>query len=211
MLAPLSLLRTARRQVLIRRRTLAALCAGLAVWFGLGTVRAAPPETVVLLTAAHDLDSGATLGADDLRRTRFSPDSVPDAAVRDPDAVVGRSLLVPLGRGQAVTTGQLLGKSVLAGYPDRAAIGMRIPDRDAAALLEAGDRVDLVASDPQGEAEPERLVRDAVVLALPASDPDAAGVAESSGRLVLFAVPRNGIERVAATANSHYLSIIWTR
>ena len=211
MRAPLSLLELARRQVLIRRRSLAALCAGLAVWFGIESLSADPPPTVVLLTAAHDLTSGTRIDADDLTRTRFAPGSVPDAAVRDPDAVVGRSLLVPLGRGQAVTTAQLLGKGVLDGYPDRAAIGLRIPDQDAAALLDPGDRVDLIASDPQSDAEPERLVRDAVVLALPPPDPDAAGVAGSSGRLVLFAVPRAGIEHVAAVANSHYLSIIWTR
>jgi len=211
MRAPLTLLETARRQVLIRRRSLAALCAGLAVWFGIDSMSAAQPPTVVLVTAAHDLASGTTIDADDLRRTRFSPGSVPAAAIRDPEVVVGRSLVAPLSRGQAVTTGQLLGKGALAGYPESAAIGLRIPDADAAALLDPGDRVDLIASDPQGDAEPERLVRDAVVLALPRPDPESVGPAGNGGRLVLFAVPRDGIEHVAAVATSHYLSLIWNR
>ena len=212
MLAPLDVLHAARRQVLIRRRTLAALCAALAVWSGIHGLTRPPPAGVALVTAAHDLDSGTTLARSDLRRTRFSRGSAPAGAARDPDPLVGRTLLAPLARGEPVTPRRLLGAGALAGYPGLSAVGLRIPDEGAAALLEPGDRVDLVASDPQGGRDPERLVRDAVVLALPQPDPDAArtGVA-SGGRLVLFAVPRDDVEHVAAVANSLFLTVIWNR
>jgi pilus assembly protein CpaB len=212
MLAPLAFLELIRRQVLIRRRSLAALCVALAVWFGLNTLTAAPPAAVPLLTAARDLPSGSTVAADDLERTRFSPGSVPPTALRDPRSIVGRTLLVPVERGEPLSSAKLLGEGALTGYPGRVAIGLRIPDEDAAALLDPGDEVDLVATDPQGDAEPERLVRDAVVLAVPRPDPDAGTVGGTgSGRLVLFAVPREGIEHVAAAATSHFLTVIWNR
>lgn len=212
MLAPLALLEVVRRQVLIRRRSLAALCAALAVWFGLDAVTADPPVGVPVLTAARDLPSGTTLGSGDLQRTRFAQGSIPASAVRDPAALLGRTLLVPVEDGQPLSRRQLLGSSGLSGYPGRSAIALRIPDPDAAALLDPGDRVDLIASDPQSDVEPERLVRDAIVLALPRPDPDHAGFGvEGAGRLVLFAVPRAGIEHVAAVANSHFLTVIWNR
>ncbi|RNL78283.1 SAF domain-containing protein [Nocardioides marmorisolisilvae] len=208
----LELLSDARRRVLIHRRAIAAVCAGLAVWIALHTLTAEPPAGELVVTAAHDLTSGSTLGADDLTRTRFRPGSTPDGSFGSPERLVGRTLLAPLTRGSPLTARQVLGRSALAGYPDDVAIGLRIPDEDAAALLDPGDRVDLVASDPQGERPTETLVHDAVVLALPEPDPDAVRLgSEGAGRLVLFAVPKVGIEHVAAMGSSHFLTVIWNR
>jgi Flp pilus assembly protein CpaB len=210
--APLELLATVRRRVLIHRRALAAACAALTVWIALHTLTVPPPADVVVVTAAHNLASGSTLARDDLARTRFRPGSVPAASFRSPERLVGRTLAAPLSAGSPLTARQVLGRSVLAGYPDDAAIGLRIPDPDAASLLRPGDRVDLVASDPQADDKTELLVRDAVVLALPEPDPDALGSGtDSGGRLVLFAVPKQGIEHVAALASSRFLTVIWNR
>lgn len=201
-----------RRHLLIRRRALAAVCLGLAVWCALDVLTAAPPRGVPVVTAARALESGTTLTAGDLRRTRFSPTSVPATALRDLRAAVGRTLVAPLARGEPLTDGRLLGRGMLAGYPDRSALGLRIPDADAAALLRPGDRVDLVASDPQGDDEGERLVRDAVVLALPEPDRDSPRLGtDAVGRLVLFAVPREDVARVAASGAAHFLTVIWNR
>jgi Flp pilus assembly protein CpaB len=212
MRAPFELLRDLRRRALIHRRAIAAVCAGLTVWISLHLVTAQPPTGIEVVTAAHDLDSGSTLTADDLTRARFSPGSVPAGAFRVPDRLVGRTLLAPLTEGSPLTARQVLGRSALAGYPADSAIGLRIPDQDAAALLDPGDRVDLVASDPQGDDTTELLVHDAVVLALPEPDPDAARTGtESGGRLVLFAVPSADVEHIAAVGSSHFLTVIWNR
>jgi len=212
MLAPLRFLESVRRQVLIRRRVLAGLCAGLAVWSCLIALTRSPPVGVEVVVAAHDVDSGTTLEPDDLERVRFAPGSVPATAIRHPAEAIGRTVLAPLAEGEPLTARRLLGPGGLAGYPGRSAVGLRIPDQDAAALLDPGDRVDLVASDPQSDDDPVLLVRDAVVLALPAPDPDAAQLGtEAGGRLVLFAVPTDGVEHVAAVAAAHFLTIIWNR
>jgi len=212
MRAPFELLRDLRRHVLIHRRAIAAVCAGLAVWLALELLTATPPSGVTVVTAAHDLTSGSTLSAADLTRTRYNPGSVPSGAFRAPERLVGRTLVAPLTEGSPLTARQVLGRSALAGYPDHSAIGLRIPDEDAAALLDPGDRVDLVASDPQGADTAERLVRDAVVLALPEPDPDAArSGTETGGRLVLFAVPSQDVEHIAAVGSSHFLTVIWNR
>jgi pilus assembly protein CpaB len=204
-----------RRRILIHRRGLAALCVGAAVWSTLGVLHPAPGETVELWTASRDLASGTVLAPDDLRRTRVPVGTAPDDAVRRPAGVLGRTLLVPLGRDQVLTVPQVLGHEHLSGYPGRSALGLRIPDVGVADLLRAGDRVDLVASDPQHAHPPELLVHDAIVLTVPAHDDAGTGsaglVGAGTGRLVVFAVPSTDVENVAATGTALYLSVIWNR
>ena len=206
---PLRLLDGIRRRVLVHRRVLGASCAALAVWLVLQASTAPPPATVPVWTAAHDLPSGTVLTAADLHRTGFAPDSVPPSAVGSVRSVLGRTLATPLGAGEPLTPAHLTGRELLAGYPGRAAVAVRIPDADVAALLTPGQRVALVASDPQGAREPERIVEDAAVLAVPKSSAGGSG-GLLGGRLVVFAVPEDTAEDVAAAGTGRYLSVVWS-
>ena len=208
-MSPLRLLDALRRRVLVHRRLLGALSAALAVWLVVQAARTPPPATVPVWTAARDLSSGTVIGPHDLRRTGFAPASVPPAAARSLGSVVGRTLATPVGTGEPVTPAHLVGADRLAGYPGRAAVAVRIPDPDVAALLTPGQRVDLVASDPQGGRSPERLVEDAAVLAVPRSADAGGGMV--TGRLVVFAVPDGAADQVAAAGASRYLTVVWTR
>ncbi|RNL62406.1 pilus assembly protein CpaB [Nocardioides marmoriginsengisoli] len=214
MLTPAAVVARIHRSLLIHRRGLAALCLGLSCWLVLGEVRAGPARTVEVWTAAHDLPGGAALTADDLRRTKFLAETAPPAAALRAEQLVGRTLAAPLARGDVLTRADLVGSRRLDGYPGRSAVGLRIPDADAAALLRPDDHVDLVASDPQqrgaGSRDPETLVRDAIVLAVPraASGP---GAGDHPGRLVVFAVPSDDAAHVAATGATLFLTPIWNR
>jgi pilus assembly protein CpaB len=198
------------RFLLIHRRGLASLCLGLGVWLVLGEVRAGPPPTIGVWIAARDLPGGVVVSAADLRRTDFLEQSVPTSAAQDEQALLGRTLAAPLSRGEIVTSADLLGTGLLARYPGRAAIGLRIPDPEAAALLRPADHVDLVASDPQQAKPPETLVRDAVVLTLPRASTDLASPT-STGRLVVFAVPAPDVEHIASVGSALFLTPIWNR
>ncbi|MGY2873615.1 pilus assembly protein CpaB [Marmoricola sp. URHA0025 HA25] len=207
---PLNLLDDLRRRILVHRRVLGGSLAALAVWLVFQSASTPPPATEPVWTAAHDLPSGTVLSRGDLARTGFAPGSVPVAAVRSVGAVIGRTLATPLGRGEPITAGHLTGTEGLAGYPGRSAVAVRIPDTDVAALLTPGQRVALVASDPQGGQQPERVADDAAVLAVPERG---AGAAAGSlgGRLVVFAVPREEADEVAAAGTTRYLSVVWSR
>lgn len=208
---PLRVLDRARRRILVHRRLLGACCAAAAVWFVAQAATAPPPRTVPVWTARHDLASGTVLGAGDLRRTAFAPGSVPAHALRSVEAVLGRTLATPLGAGDPVTSADLMGAERLDGYPGRAAVAVRIPDPTVAALLSPGQHVALVASDPQGAHEPERIAPDAAVLAVPRSSSDASGNGMIGGRLVVFAVPEQQADELAAAGASRYLSVVWSR
>lgn len=207
---PLRLLDDLRRRVLVHRRLLGALFAGIAVWLGLQAAGAPPAPTVPVWTAARDLPTGTVIGPDDLRRTGFAPGSVPPAAVRSLRPLLGRTLATPLGAGEPVSPAHLVGSDRLAGYPGRSAVAVRIPDPAVAALLTPGQRVDLVASDPQGGRPPDRLVEDAAVLAVPRDDRSGTG-GMVTGRLVVFAVPDGLAAELASAGTSRYLTVVWSR
>lgn len=207
---PLRVLGDLRRRVLVHRRLLAGLLAAVAAWVLAQAATAPPPPTEPVWTAARDLPSGSVLDRDDLTRAAFAPGTAPEAAVRSIADVVGRTLATPLGSGEPITAAHLAGAERLAGYPGRSAVAVRIPDADVAGLLTPGQRVALVATDPQGGGEPERVVDDAAVIAVPRASGTAAGGA-LTGRLVVFAVPADRADDLAAAATTRYLAVVWSR
>lgn len=182
-------LRTARvrlrRTVLARRRLLAALFAAAAVASGLHAVAAPPPPTTAVLTAGRDLPAGTVLGVDDLESTGFAPASVPSGASADP---VGRTLAAPLRRGEPVTDVRLVGPALTVADADLVALPIRIPDAGAVALLTVGDRIDLIATDPQG-AGAQVVAADVPVLALPPAGGSEDASAQPGGLVVVGAAP----------------------
>ena len=87
-----------------------------------------------------------------------------------------------------------------------AAAPVRIGDSGAVALR-TGDRVDVIAADPQGRNEAVVVAEDTPVASLPrASD-----TALASGGLVVLAVTCDTARTLAAASVSAYLSVVVTR
>lgn len=194
----------ARRAVLVRRRPLAAILVGVAVASGVHAATAPPPRTVPVLTAARDLPAGTTLAEADLVRTAFAPGSVPAGAVR---TAVGRTLASPLARGEPVTGVRLVGPDLATSDPDRTALPVRLPDAAMAALLEPGDRIDLIATDPQGSGT-DVVAADALVLAVPRVEPSTTG---QSGALVVVGTGPTEVTRVAEAGARLFLTYSFSR
>jgi len=186
------ILRRVRRAVLARRRLLAALLTGVAVAAGVQAATAPPPPSVGVLTAARDLPAGAVLGSDDLVTVDFAPGSVPTGATRE---AVGRTLAAPVRRGEPVTDVRLLGPALTAGTPELTAVPVRLPDAGMVELLEVGDRIDLIATDPQG-AGASVVATGVPVLALPSgsAETDASG---QPGGLVVVGVASTEVTALA--------------
>jgi Flp pilus assembly protein CpaB len=194
--------RRLRRAVLRRRRLLAALLTGAAVLVGLRTVTAPPPPTVAVLVAAHDLPAGTAVAADDLVRVEFRAGSEPDGLVPDP---AGRTVVSAVRRGEPLTDARLLGPTLAAGHPGLVATPVRLPDAAMAALLRAGDTVDVLAADPQG-GPAGTVAADALVLAVPAVADDA--VADAlPGRLVVLALDPSEVTQVSGASVTHFLTV----
>jgi Flp pilus assembly protein CpaB len=199
--------RRLRRAVLRRRRPLAALLTAAAVAAGLHAVAAPPPATVTVSVAAHDLPAGAVLRADDLVAAEFAPGSVPDDLATD---AVGRTLAAPLRRGEPVTAVRLVGPSLTDGSPGLVATPVRLPDGGMVALLEVGDRVDLLAADPRA-GDAAVVASGLPVLAIPA-ETESQGVTASGlpGRLVVVGAEPDEVPRIAAAAVRSFVTFTWS-
>jgi Flp pilus assembly protein CpaB len=205
---PRLVLRRVRRAILARRRPLAALSAGLAVAAALQANAAPPSPTVPVLVAAHDLPAAARVAARDLTTRPFPPGSVPAGVVTAAQAV-GRTTVGPVRSGEPLTDARLLGRALLRGYPGAVAAPVRIGDPGAVALLRVGDRINLLAADPEGAAEAQVLAYDVPVVALPRQA--TVGTDLVSGALVVVAVPAETARALAAAGFSSFLSLTISR
>jgi len=196
-------LRRFRRTVLRHRRPLAGLLAGLAVATAVQASAAPPERTVPVLVAAQDLAPGTVLTPTDLTVRAFAPDLVPQGTIRLRDAV-GRRLVGPVRDGEPLTDVRLLDDALLARYPGTSAVPVRLGDAGAAALLRVGDRITLLAADPQASGPALAVAEGAPVLALPRSGrggPDLTG-----GALVVLALDPGTARVVAGAASRSFLS-----
>ena len=201
--------RRLRGRVLARRRLLAAVLAGIAVLAAVRAHAAPPPPPVPVLTAARDLPAGAVVAAGDVTSVELLPDSVPSGVLRHPSRVVGRTIAGPVRAGEPLTDVRLVQGDLLSGYPGRVAAPVRIGDPGVVELLRVGDRVSLVAADPQGEDEPVEAASGVPVVAIPRLRSDASGLL--GGALIVVAVPPETARRLAGLATSAYLHAVIVR
>ena len=158
-----------------------------------------------VLVAAHDLPAGARLTDDDLTTAEFRPGTEPSGLVEHPG---GLTLATSLRRGEPVTDPRVLGPALTDGHPGMVATPVRLPDTAMASLLRVGDRVDVLAADPQGGPTVE-LAEAALVLALPRPVDDA--VTDSlPGRLVVLGLRTAEVSDVAGASVTHYLTVSYS-
>lgn len=207
-LGPRELLRAASRH----RALLSAGLAAAAVAAGLGAVTPAPEASVSVLTASRDLPGGTTLAVEDLTLAPVPQDLLPSGALTDPGPAVGRLVAGPVRRGEALTDVRLLGGALLSSYagtPEAAgtreagsvAVPLRLAEPAAARLVRAGDRIDVLAADPEGGDAASVAAADVLVLAVPT------GEDTTEGSLLVVSVDRTTASRLAAAAVSSRLSL----
>ncbi len=164
------------RLVLRHRRPLAALFAGLAVLLALGALRAEPPGRTVVV-AAHDLASGTVLDRDDVRRATLPESAAPVHSAHRLDEVVGRTVAGPMRGGEVITDRRVVRADRMSGFPTGTVLAtLRLADADALSSLGVGDRVDVVAVDPEGGADTEVVARGVVIVTMPRGGDASGGV-----------------------------------
>lgn len=186
------------------RRVLAAACAAGAVLGVLAVVRApehAATRPVVVSTRA--LAVGEVLDAGAVRVVRWPADLAPPGAVGDRAEAIGRRAGTPVGAGEALTRARLSSASLLDGQPPgTVAVHVALADVASAAMVEAGQRVDLLG--PGGP-----VARDLTVLRVDAAAAGQDGLDAGLGRglpdpadvatgMVVAADPRSAAALAAA-------------
>jgi Flp pilus assembly protein CpaB len=162
--------RDLRRAVLRRRRPLAASFAALAV---VTAVQAARPEpdTRPVVVAADDLRVGEVIAADDLETVELAANLVPAGAVDPEEPPLGRTVAGPVRSGEPLTDVRLVHSGLLDWFESGTVLTtIRVYDPAAAALVDPGDRVDVVGTDPRGRGGTEVVAAAVTVVSRP--DPD---------------------------------------
>ncbi len=194
-----------RHQLRRRRRAVAAVLLAGSLLAGLRAVAPPPPETVEVLVAARDLASGATLAPDDLTPRAYPVALAPDGATT---SVTGRVLAAPLARGEVLTDVRVVGPDLAGAEPGRTVLPVRLPDAGMAALLQPGDVVDLVATDP-GSGTSQVVARDVHVLSGSADVPE--GPTGSGGALVVVGLSASEAVAVTSASLAQFLTVSWSR
>ncbi|MFN2537664.1 MAG: SAF domain-containing protein, partial [Mycobacteriales bacterium] len=161
----------------------------------------APPPTLRVLAAVHELGPGVQLTAADVALVAVPTSLAPQGVLTSLTQVVGRVVAGRVRRGEALTDVRLLGSGLVQ---DRGMVAapVRLADPATAALLHAGDRVDVLAA-PSGvtaQAVATTVARDLRVLAVPVSDDD-------DGALVVLAAPPGVAARLAGAGVASRLSV----
>ncbi len=194
------------------RRAIAAVLTAAAVAAVLSVLRPPEPERVPVLVAATDLAGGTHLVPGDLTTSELRPAVVPRGALRPGAKVAGRVLAGPMREGEPLTDAGLVGAPLLDGAALVAA-PVRIADGGVARLLQAGDRIDVLAAPTRGAAlgEPARVVAPGVrVLAVPKPRDGGAGTSlgsPGSGSLVILAATPQQAAQLAGAGVSSRLTV----
>jgi pilus assembly protein CpaB len=190
------------------RRVAAALLAATALALAL---RPAPvpaagpgPALVPVAVAATDLAPGTELTEERLTVARLPGDAVPDGSSASAEPLLGRVLAGSVRAGEPLTDVRLVGPGLTDLLPaGQVAAPVRLADLAVAALVHAGDRVDVLATAPDaGRAEVEA----AGALVLAVDRPHDVG-AEAGGGLLVIAVDRGTAARLAAAATTSTLTV----
>jgi Flp pilus assembly protein CpaB len=193
-------LRRPRRPLHTARQVLAALLAATALVLALrpAPAPARAPAAVPVVVVAADLAAGAVLTAGDVAVAHYPPELRPVGTVEDPAAVVGQALAGGVRAGEPLTDAALVGAGLTAQLgPGQVAAPVRPADLAVSALVQPGDRVDVLAT-PSGAARAEVVAAGAPVLATPGPEDDG---------LLLLAVDADTAARLAAAATTATLTL----
>ena len=191
-----------RRAVARHRVLLSCALAAASVATGLSALAPARVPTTTVLTAARDVQAGAVLGPEDVQAVELATAVAPAGALTDAASAVGRSVAGPVRAGEPLTDVRLLGAPMLPAGPEVAA-PVRVAEPGTAALVQAGDVVDVLAAAPDGAPAATTVVSAVRVLSVPLGGDD-----PGEGALLVVAATRPAAARLAAAAVTGRLSVV---
>ena len=185
------------------RWLLVAACIVLAV--ATSTTAEDPADPTTVTVASRTVASGATLGPADLSVVTAT---LPVTTL-PPDRLVGEVARGPLEPGEPVTAGRIVPGGSIEPPSGSVVFPLPLSDHRIAALLQSGDRVDVIVTpDALHDGEPRMVATDVEVLTVTGLQETAFGPASSaSGAVVLLAVPQEDSGALAAIRTGDHVSV----
>ncbi len=192
---------------------LVTLLLAVGVFAAVVATRPPMPQSVPVAVAARDLLPGRPLTDRDVMTVQAEPGTVPDGAYAPADAPIGRLLAAPARRGEPLTDVAVLGPGLTGGLARGDVLATVVVRSLVPGLLQIGDVVSVVATDPRGEAGARVVAPEATVVWLP--DPaaetgnvDPAGRAAGAAGLLVVAVPEAEALTLSGVSTSQVLDVL---
>ncbi|RVW10683.1 flagellar biosynthesis protein FlgA [Prescottella agglutinans] len=193
------------------RRIAAATLAAVALVLFVRDNREDAGEAVVV--AARDLTPGHVVTANDIRTVARPRTDLPDAAVDDSGAVIGRTVSSPVRGGEILTDVRLLGPRLAeaaVGSADARVVPVRLSDAGLAQFIREGDRVDVLTVGEARAADSSRPPT-ATVLASGAAvvlvSPEQPSSGARRDQVVMLALPAPEASAVAAASLTDAITV----
>jgi pilus assembly protein CpaB len=161
---------------------------------------------ITVVKARSQLPGGAVVSAADLVLDQVAASDVPEGALTDPDALVGKTLAAPVAENQMLTPLIALAARTSVS-PGHVVAPLRLTDTALVALLRPGDVVDVIAANTDAQ-QAVVVAAGARVVTIPDLPDERAGPGPD-GALVLIDVDPQTASAVAQAAASATLSVIW--
>ena len=126
------------------------LAAVAAVLTGISAAAPEGPAMITVVKAKSQLPGGTVLSAAGSRVDRVAASDVPEGALTDPLALIGKTLAGPVAKNQMMTPLTMIAARSSVS-PGNVIAPLRLADTALAALLRPGDVVDVIAADTQAE------------------------------------------------------------
>ncbi|MCL1898405.1 MAG: hypothetical protein FWG16_06245 [Micrococcales bacterium] len=185
------------------------LMALLVVRIGIPSVVKAIRQTCPAVVLAHPVETGANLEPDAISLAKVACELVPTEALDTVESAIGQRAVANLPKGLVLVPELLAEPGILGGTSAGLVIApVRLSDGAVAALLQVGDRIDVLASagaSAGGEVVPAILLASkAQVVSLPAS-----GDRFDESGLVLLAVTPTEAELLGGAASWTVISAVF--
>lgn len=170
---------------------------------------APPVPSTGVVVAARDLAAGTVLTAADLRTVSMPVAIRPAGVTGRPAGLVGRLAAGPVRRGEALTDARVVGPGLTTGLTadEKAAVPVRLADPESAALVRAGDRVDVLGTPIGPDGTQTAPTGDAVEVAAGVRVLAVLGSREADGIVLIVAVSERDARRLAGSATKFRLTI----
>lgn len=201
-------LNSLKRAVRWHRRGLGALAAAVCLMSVLMALSPAAPKSATLLVATTTLPAGTALGPEQLKAVDVPLSLVPEGALTDSQAALGRILAVPRTRGAILTTSDFVGRDLLTGGDGLDLVSFRVADSGVVALLSVGDVISVIGSTSEGVTKPIASRVRIAALHEQVSSGALGGSATSQGALVVVAAPPSTAQELAAASAQYALSVV---
>jgi Flp pilus assembly protein CpaB len=149
-----------------------------------------------VVVPAKDLAPGVTIGPDDVRIVPIPAAIAPDGVLTSPGDAIGRVPAVALQAGLPLSRALVAGGAIAALAPAGTVVVPIQFDEATAALLRAGDHVDLISTATD---TPRYLVRRALVLPGATRDPGEGGATTGGGLFGASTTPAPAVTLLAVT------------